>query len=221
MRKPKTRELPRFEMRTEFEAGFQHPYREGAGADITLRFIITADGTDMDSLRDSTHYWANLKMEQLGLKPIWMERDGFTLLALQTKKAQGGFWSVVERVPAVSFYGDGLVDDKARAKAIKAKLLVPENRVEALELYDDATKYPTVIRSARTVCLKPGEEPGQKRWIMVETMAGARFRYDYRDSDLMPKSGKEVAPWLHVMQPLNDAAQALVAAAQTSAACNG
>lgn len=205
----KKKPLPRFEMRAEFEAWFPHPY--GKDRDhVTLRFIVTAQGEHMDELREVARYNAKLKMELLGLNPIGIERDGFNLFALVIDRDSKGFWPVVDRVPA-----EYEIDRNSEAgrKALKARIVVPEDRIEALELYDDATKYPTVIRSARSVIRKP-EEP--KAWIMVETMAGARFKFDTTiGGGTLPKAGKEVAPWLPVLEPINDLATALKAQAPT------
>lgn len=199
----KKKPLPRFEMRAEFEAYFPHPHRDNS--DVTLRFIVTVEGGHMDELVESAHYYAKLKMELLGLNPRGIERDGYEVFALKTKENVGIF-PVVDRVPAM--YGEDLTTDAGK-KSLKAQIIVPEDRVEALELYDDATKYPTVIRSARSVIRKPDEV---KAWIMVETMAGARFRFDKARSESLPKAGREIAPWLPMLEPINDAATALFVA---------
>ncbi len=133
MHKPKkTKPLPRFEMRAEFVAYFPGSYRNNS--DETLRFIVSAQGEHMDELCEISRYRAKLKMEMLGLAPRGIERDGYELFALKTTKQRAGAFLVVDRVPAV--YDEDLATTAGK-KALKARVVVPENHTEALALYCD------------------------------------------------------------------------------------
>lgn len=200
MKKTKKKPLPLFEMRAVFEARFPHPTSTRLD-EMTLRYIITASGENDEDLRESAYFYAKIKMENLGLKPLGIDlydREYFT-----AKDRDTG-----ERTQAVHW----LDTPEEMAKAVKQRLYVPENKAEALELYDDATKYPNIIRSARSMLRKPGEA---RAAILVETMAGATFRFEpleLADSPI-PKAGRDVTPWLTRLAPLNDLASALKASA--------
>jgi hypothetical protein len=200
----KKQELPRFKLRAVFIASFPHPYRDGTWDETTLRYIITVSGEHDEDLRENAYYSAKLKMEMLGLKPLGVELEDRAYFMTKSLLARHGVGH--EDVPAV-LWADSPED---KAKAVAARIYVPENKAEALELYDDATKHPTMIRSARSMLRKPGEP---KAGLLVETMAGAQFRFPSDLGTMRPKAGSDVAPWLPVLIPLNDLATALKAQA--------
>jgi hypothetical protein len=205
----KKQELPRFTLRAVFVASFPHPYRDGQRDETTLRYIITVSGEHDQDLRESAYFYAKDKMTTLGLKPLGIELEDREYFVNKSLLVRHGVSH--EDVPAVHWVDSP--EDKA--KAVAARLYVPENKAEALELYDDATKHPTMIRSARSMLRKPGEP---KAGLLVETMAGAQFRFPPDLGATRPKAGSDVAPWLGVLIPLNDLAAVLKAEAPASAA---
>lgn len=205
----KKQELPRFKLRAEFVASFPHPYRDDSLDETTLRYIITVSGEHDDDLHERAFFYAKNKMTTLGLKPLGIELEGREYFMTKSLFLQHGIGH--EDVPAVRWADS----PEETAKAVAARLYVPENKAEALELYDDATKHPTMIRSARSMLRQSGEP---KAGLLVETMAGAQFRFPPDMGAMRPKAGADVAPWLRVLIPLNDLATALKELAPASTA---